>query len=365
MKNFGFGCMRLPMTAQDTVDNAVLSSMVDTFIAEGFTYFDTAHGYHSGRSETALRECLTSRYPREAYLLADKLTEDYFSKREDIVPFFENQLVWCGVDYFDYYLLHSITEHNYGKFLSADAFTETVRLRDEGKIRHLGISYHDGPELLERILNDHPEIEFVQIQFNYADYDDPTIQSRAVYDVCLRHGKGIIVMEPCKGGGLVNLPDGAQEVFRALGGGSAASYAIRFAASQQGVFMVLSGMSNFDQLRDNLSFMKDFHPLTDAEREAVDKVRAIISGEAGVPCTACRYCVAGCPKNIPIPDLFACYNAKLRYNDWNSDFYYSVCTGNGRGKASDCIACGKCEHTCPQHLPVRELLGKVSSALEN
>ncbi len=365
MKNFGFGCMRLPMLGgpEGRVDQAQFDRMVDRFLAEGFTYFDTAHGYLDGKSELALREGLVKRYPRDAYTLTDKLTADYIRTEADIRPFFQKQLEATGVEWFDYYLLHSITADSYRTFTACNAFEAVKQLQAAGKFRHLGISFHDKPALLRQVLTDHPEIEVVQIQLNYADYDDPGIESGAVYQVCREFGKPVLVMEPVKGGGLADLPEEAAAILDALGGGSPASYAIRYAASFEGVFMVLSGMSTEAQMADNLRFMKDFRPLTPAEREAVDRVRAVLRCQGAIPCTGCRYCVACCPQRIPIPDLFACLNAKKRYQDWNSDFYYGIATA-GHGKASDCIQCGQCQRACPQHLPVPALLRKAAETFE-
>ncbi len=371
MKKFGFGCMRLPMLPSDDWRNAQVdleetTRMVDRFMAEGFCYFDTAHGYLGGKSETALRECLTRRYPRDSYILADKLSGSYFHNEADIRTVFDQQLAAAGVDYFDYYLMHAQTAEHYQHFKVCKAYETAFQLKAEGKVRHVGISFHDKPEVLEQILTEYPQIEVVQIQFNYADYDDPGIQSGAVYEVCRKHGKPVIVMEPVKGGGLVNLPSEAAKVLDDLHGGSHASYAsyaIRYAASFDGVMMVLSGMSNLAQMEDNLSFMKDFRLLDTDEKRAVATVRDILKQQDAIACTACRYCTDGCPKQIAIPDLFACMNAKQQFKDWNSDFYYGVHT-TGRGKASDCIRCGKCEHACPQHLPIRDLLQKVAETFE-
>ena len=362
MRNFGFGCMRLPMNG-DEVDYKEFSQMVDTFLEEGFHYFDTAHGYLDGKSETALRECLTKRYPRECYLLTNKLTTNFFNKEEEIRPFFESQLKACGVDYFDYYLMHAQNAEIYKKYKNCRAYEAAQELKAEGRVRHVGISFHDKAEVLDMILTEHPEIEAVQIQFNYVDYEDAGLQSRLCYEVCRKHNKPVIVMEPVKGGNLVNLPEEAKKELDALEGGSYASYAIRFAAGFEGMMMVLSGMSNMEQLRDNISYMKEFRPLSEKELEAVNKVRAIFGAQNLIPCTACRYCTDGCPKHIPIPDLFACMNAKKNFKDWNADFYYMVHTRNA-GKASDCVECKACEEICPQHLEVCRLMKEVAAEFE-
>lgn len=362
-KNFGFGCMRLPMKGSE-VDYAEFERMVDAFLAEGFNYFDTAHGYLSGKSETALRDCLVRRHPRESFILTDKLTEPYFQKEEDIRPFFESQLKACGVEYFDFYLMHAQSRENFEKFRRCRAYETAFDLKKEGKVRHVGISFHDTAEMLERILTQYPQIEVVQIQFNYLDYEDPAVQSRKCYEVCRKHGKPVIVMEPVKGGNLVNLPEDAKAVYVRLGTASPASYAIRFAAGFEGMFMVLSGMSNMAQMQDNLSYMKDFRPLDEAERTAVGEVRGILRSMRLISCTACRYCTDGCPKHISIPDLFSCMNAKVGYHDWSAGFFYREVFTKNNGKASDCIGCGKCEKSCPQHLPIRSLLKDVAREFE-
>ena len=361
-KNFGFGCMRLPEKGGG-IDIEQCKLMFDKFLEEGFNYFDTAHGYHDGKSETAIRQCLTSRHPRESYVLTNKLTEPYFNKREDICPFFESQLEACGVDYFDFYLMHAQDKRIFQKFKRCQAYEEALALKEEGKIKHFGISFHDKASVLEEILTQYPQIEVVQIQFNYVDYDDASVESRKCYEVCRKFGKPVIVMEPVKGGSLVNLPDEAKKVFDDLGGGSPASYAIRFAASFDGIMMVLSGMSNLAMVEENTSFMKNFKPLDEREMEAVGKVRSIFRAQNLIPCTACHYCTSGCPKHILIPDLFACLNAMRAFKTWNASYYYSVHTTD-HGKASDCIKCGKCEAACPQHLPIRDLLVDVAKEFE-
>ena len=363
-KNFGFGCMRLPMKNEE-VDYEELNKMVDTFLENGFNYFDTAHGYVGQKSEIAVRECLAKRYPRERFILTDKLTDFYFKSPEDIRPFFESQMEACGVEYFDFYLMHAQNKKNFQFFKECQAYETAFELKKEGKIRHVGISFHDTADVLDQILTEYPQIEVVQIQLNYVDFDDVAVQSRKCYEVCRKHNKPVIIMEPVKGGNLVNLPSDAQKIFDELQGGSNASYAIRFAAGFEGVFMVLSGMSNMDQMLDNISYMKDFKPLNDKEKEAVAKVCAVFSNMHLIACTACRYCIDGCPKHISIPDLFACMNTKNIYHDWNANYYYNQVHTKNAGKASDCIECGKCEKACPQHLPIRNLLKDVAKEFES
>ena len=352
-KNFGFGCMRLPVNG-DEVDYVEFSKMIDTFLANGFNYFDTAVFYVDGKSEKALGDCLAARYPRESFVLADKLSNISFKCKEDIEPWINTQLKTCGVEYFDFYLMHAQRADIYAQYKDNCAYEEAFRLKKEGKLRHVGISFHDNAEFLEKILTDYPEIEFVQLQFNYVDYEDERVQSRLCYEVCVKHGKPVFVMEPVKGGQLVNMSEPMGKIVDDLGGGSRASYAIRFAASFPNVVMVLSGMGNMDMMNDNISAMKDFCPLNEKEMEALQKAAAIYHGEGQIPCTGCRYCVDDCPQQIPIPDIFAAVN-KGKNNGETVDL--EKIPG---GKAADCVNCGKCQKNCPQFLPIRSLLRKIS-----
>ena len=363
-KNFGFGCMRLPMKDGE-VDLEECCRMTDLFLAEGFNYFDTAHGYLDGKSETAIREFLVKRYPRDSYVLTNKLSTNFFNKEEEIEPLFGDQLKACGVDYFDFYLMHAQSKDIFEKYKKCRAYEKALEFKAEGRIKHFGISFHDTADVLDQILTEYPQIEIVQIQLNYLDFKDPAVQSGKCYQVCRKHGKPVIVMEPVKGGSLVNLPQQAKAILDDLGGGSPASYAIRFAAGFEGIRMVLSGMSNLEQMQDNLSYMKDFQPLNERETAAVDQVCQIFHSMNLIPCTACRYCTDGCPQHISIPDLFSCMNAQQIHKGWNAKYYYNEVHTKHHGKASDCIACGKCEDICPQHLPIRNLLKDVVKVFEN
>lgn len=362
-KNFGFGCMRLPMVDGE-VDYRETCDMVDAFLENGFNYFDTAHGYLGGKSELALRECLTKRYPRDAYILTNKLSGHFINRREDIRPLFQQQLEACGVAYFDFYLMHAQDKNSFRRYKELGCYETSLELLKEGKIRHFGISFHDKAAVLDEILTEYPQIEVVQIQLNYVDFDDASVESRKCLEVCRKHGKPAIVMEPVKGGSLVNLPEEAQAVLDALHGGSNASYAIRFAASQEGVMMTLSGMGSMDMMNDNISYMRDFKPLTVEEGDAIDQVCSIFRSQGLIPCTACRYCTEVCPQGIAIPDLFACMNAKKQFNNWNTEYYYNNIHTKDNNKASDCLKCGLCEDICPQHLSIRELLEDVAREFE-
>ena len=361
----GLGCMRFPTKADGNIDTETVRQMVDLFMREGFNYFDTAHGYLDGRSERMVRTCLTTRYPRDSYLLADKLSPNGFEHHEEIRPLIEDQLRACGVDYLDYYLMHSQGPSNYDKYQRCGAYDEALAARDAGLVRHVGFSFHSDAAFLDRILTDHPDMEFVQLQVNYLDWESGVIQSHACCEVAAAHGKPVVVMEPVKGGMLVNLPDEAREALAAAGPGSPASYALRFAASLPGVEMVLSGMGTPAMVEENVRTFSPLVPLAREEHAAVERVAQILRGQGVVECTGCRYCVDGCPKRINIPELFSCLNAKRGYNEDSAGYYYRTThTGNGHGLASECVGCGACERACPQHLPIRELLREVAAEFE-
>ena len=362
-KNFGFGVMRLPVTDGKT-DPDAFCKMVDLFLSRGFNYFDTAHGYMEGKSELLIGQCLSARYPREQFVLTDKLSDGHFQSEADIRPLFQQQLEACGVEYFDFYLMHAQDHTNFQKYKSCQAYETAFDLKAEGKIRHVGISFHDKAEVLDKILSEYPQIEVVQIQFNYVDYESASVQSKKCYDVCRKHNKPVIIMEPVKGGSLVNLPVEAQQVFEKLKNGSDASYAIRFAAGFEGVCMVLSGMNTLEMVEENTGYMQDFKPLNKEEQNAVQAVRAIFNQQNLIGCTACRYCCDGCPQKIDIPALFSCMNASRTFQTWNAKFYYRDIHTSGCAKASDCIGCGACENICPQHLPIRTLLQDVAKEFE-
>lgn len=355
-KKLGFGMMRLPM-CDGKVDEPQTCAMVDAFLRAGFNYFDTAHGYLGGQSEVAIRNCLTSRYPRDAYLLTDKLSPGCFEKEEEIRPLFRLQLETCGVDYFDFYLLHANSRERHKFFKATRAYEIVQELKAEGKIRHVGMSFHDDAKTLDEILTAQPEIEVVQLQFNYADYIDPRVQSRDCYEVCRKHGKKVLVMEPVKGGSLVRLPE---DILKEMAPMSPASYAIRFAASFDEVVMVLSGMSDIRQVEDNLGYMADFRPLSQQEYGLIDRARTAFQGQNRIPCTTCRYCTDGCPAGLDIPELFAILNDK-RGKAEDADARYAAQTV----RADACLECGQCEEVCPQHLHIRQLLKAVGSAFSD
>ena len=372
MKKFGFGCMRLPLLHKDdqtAVDVKTLCALFDAFLEKGFTYFDTALAYHGYKSEEFVREALVKRHPRASFLLATKLPPRMLKAEEDHEAIFSEQLEKCGVEFFDYYLLHNIGANAYRQALEYDSFGFVRRKKKEGWIRNVGMSFHDTPELLDEILAaHHQDLDFVQLQINYIDWENPGIQSRRCHEVVRKYGMPIVVMEPCKGGNLVRVPAAAEAMMKAHAPeASIPSWAIRYAASQEGVFMVLSGMNTMEQVLDNTSYMDDFQPLSDEEYAIIAKVTDLINADTAISCTNCRYCVEHCPNDIPIPDYFALYNSSRRATTDNisSQFVYYLNLASEHGKASDCIACRACEEACPQHLEISELMRNVSELYDN
>lgn len=363
----GFGLMRLPMNGGD-VDIDQTKQMVDMFLEAGFTYFDTAYGYLEGKSEAAVKEALVNRYPRDRFLLATKLPAwDGVKDAEEAKAMFETSLERTGAGYFDFYLLHNLGEHRTQAFDDFGIWEFLAEKKAQGLIRNLGFSFHDKADLLDEILTAHPEMDFVQLQINYADWDNPTIESRLCYETARKHGKEIIIMEPVKGGNLAVLPEKLEDIFKAVNpDASVSSWAIRYAASLEGIITVLSGMSDISQMKDNLSYMKEFKPLSEEEREAVQKVQKALSEIPTVPCTACAYCMKGCPENIAIYGTFQAVNMLNIYGNMESasGSYTWNTEGHGWNKASACIECGKCEEVCPQHIHIREELKKAAWIFE-
>ncbi len=367
-KKLGFGAMRLPLIDPDDpkrIDLDQVCRMVDLYMEGGFRYFDTAYPYHEGHSEEALRQCLVERYPRERFLLADKMPVFLVKAKEDYERFFTEQLRRCGVSHFDVYLLHNLGRDRYPDVERFGGFDFLRRLKERGLARNIGFSFHDDAKTLDRILTDHPEVDVVQLQINYLDWNGAVVQSGRCYDVATRHGKQVIVMEPVKGGQLANLPDAAMQWFTDFYGSAApspASLAIRFAASLDNVRVVLSGMSTPEQVADNTAYMGEFIPLSDDEYELTGKIERELKRSIKVPCTGCRYCMEVCPKNIAIPDYFGLLNLHAVTGN-KTNMYYQRYSMN-HGKASDCLKCGLCETNCPQHIPIREMLESFKALYE-
>lgn len=361
-KKLGFGAMRLP-EIDGEIDKAQVTKMIDSFIAAGFKYFDTAYPYHGGRSEGVLKECLVRRHPRSSFFLADKMPVWDVKESRDYERIFNEQLSRCGVEYFDFYLLHALDRGRYKATTDLGGFEFVKGLKETGKARCVGFSFHDKPEVLDKILSEHPELDFVQLQINYLDWKSPDVQSERLYETATAHNKPIIIMEPVKGGNLASLPPEAGKYIDSLNSHmSYASYAIRYAASLPNVMMVLSGMSDMSQAADNIEYMKSFLPLSREERQAVENAARVLGMADTVPCTACKYCVDDCPKHIPIPNIFKLYNA-IRTDGVLDKSAYAAAV-SGKGKAGECVKCGKCEGHCPQHIEIRKQLEKAASVFE-
>lgn len=362
----GFGLMRLPKTKDGKIDLEQTKQMVDRFMEAGLTYFDTAYVYDDGDSERAAKAALVDRYPRESFTLATKLcawmgAHDEKSAKQQ----FYTSLERTGAGYFDYYLLHALQAGNYKTYDKYHIWDFVKEQKEKGLIKHWGFSFHATPDILDQLLTDHPDAEFVQLQLNYADWENPDVTARENYEVARKHGKSIVVMEPVKGGALANPPTKVQEIFRQADlKASFASWAIRYAASLDGIITVLSGMSNLEQMEDNLSYMKDFRPLNAHEQQAIRKAQEAINGVKSIPCTACHYCTGGCPKQIPIPEIFAARNRQLVWGQLQEgQAAYDQLAAKGN-VASDCICCGQCERACPQQIKVIQRLKECAAALE-
>ena len=364
-RRLGFGCMRLPKLEDGSIDIAQFCQMVDAYLAAGFCYFDTAYTYHGGQSEIALKEALVSRHPRDSYLLATKLPAWSIQNAGDPQRIFDDQLSKTGAGYFDYYLLHSITCENRSTYDQYDCWSFGLQKKKEGKVRHFGFSFHAHPAMLDELLTLHPEVDFVQLQINYLDWQNPIVQSAACYEIARKHGKPVIIMEPVKGGTLASLSEElAKKLDNVCPGASPASWALRFCAELSGVMMILSGMSTPSQMNENLCTMQSPAPFTQSERRVLAEVTSALRRAQTIGCTSCRYCTDGCPQHISIPDQFRLYNALLLDSECrqpHSDYAQLVQSG---GRAKDCVACGQCENACPQHLPIIDLLKKVSAALD-
>ena len=370
MKKLAFGLMRLPLLDENdntSIDIERVKGMADAYMEAGFNYFDTAAPYHGKHSEIAFREAVVKRYPRESYTVTDKLSFGMINSAEEMQPFFDAQLERLGVEYIDIYLLHALGRGSYAKAQEFKAFEFAAQKKAEGKVKHVGFSFHASAEVLDQILTEHPEVEYVQLQINYLDWEDENVQSRKCYEVAVKHGKKVLVMEPVKGGGLAVVSPVVEKLFKDYNPtASPASWAVRFCASLEDVVMVLSGMSNEEQIADNTSYMKEFQPLNDEEKAILEKAAEIIRNDIAVSCTGCAYCVDDCPQNIAIPDYFKIYNRNKQLQGtttgWDKMAYANK--AKERGKASDCIECGLCEGHCPQHLNIRELLKDVANTLE-
>ena len=357
----GFGLMRLP-EKDGHIDIEKTCEMVDMFLAKGYKYFDTAYLYGGGESERAVKEALTKRHPRDSFYVATKIPNFAIKSKEDMDKIFNEELERTGLEYIDFYLLHNLTSSNIDAFEACDCWEWLKAKKEAGLIKNYGFSCHDGPEFLEKALTEHPDVDFVQLQINYADWEAENVKSGACYETVVKHGVPVMIMEPVKGGTLAQLRPELEEIFKeANPDASVASWAIRYAAGLPGAAVVLSGMSTIEQVEDNLATFENIKPLSDEEMAVIEKVKDIMASADTIPCTSCKYCVDGCPMQINIPGIFSIYNSAKTYglSARNKSDYENRHTAH----ASDCIACGQCEEICPQHLPIIEKLKEISQML--
>lgn len=363
----GFGLMRLPKNADGSINLEQTNEMVDLFIGQGLTYFDTAFVYDQGESEKAVFECIVKRHPRKSFTLATKLMVEGCATEEEAKNEFNISLERTGAGYFDYYMLHAINSGNYEKYNAFHLWDYVKELKEKGLIKHYGFSFHDKPEVLDKILSEHEDVGFVQLQLNYADWESENIQARKCYEVARKHNKSIVVMEPLKGGALANPPENVLKVLKdANPDASAASWGIRYVAGMEGIITVLSGMSSVEQMKDNLSYMSKFEPLNEAEKAVMEKAKEEVKNIKGIACTGCHYCTDGCPASIPIPEIIAAENIWITKMDkwWAKSDYRKAVEAEGKSKASDCAKCGQCETMCPQKLPIVEIMRQCAADLE-
>lgn len=369
MKKLGFGLMRLPLINEEEneVDIKTLQELVDYYMQEGYNYFDTAHTYLNGNSEKAIKQVLSDKYPRSSFFLATKLPIFNLEKEEDMEEIFNEQLERCGVEYFDYYLLHNVSTKHIEKFTEIDAFKFVKDKKEEGKIKHIGISLHDTPEFLEKILIKHPEIEFVQLQINYLDWTDNIIQSKKLYDIACQYDKKILIMEGLKGGALSNIPNEAKKLlYKYDKSKSAVSWSFRFNLSLENIMVILSGMNRMEDLKENIEIFENFTPLNKEEYLVLDEVRKIINSYSKIKCTSCNYCISHCPKNINIPYFFELYNSQKVLNQTHSlgMYYRNYTSQKNKNKASECIKCESCIDSCPQKIDIPKELENVVKTFE-
>jgi len=371
MKNFGFGMMRLPLLDEndfESIDFEEVNKMVDLFIENGYNYFDTAYPYHDGKSEEAVKKCVIERYPRESVIIANKLPIFLITKEEQLEQIFNQQLERCGVEYFDYYLMHNVSGFSEKGFIDVDSFSFAKQKKEEGKIKKLGLSTHANAEYLDNVLSQHPEMEFVQLQINYLDWENEGVESRKCVEIANKYDLPILIMEPLKGGFLVDIPEEAEKIMKDYNpDNSIVSWALRYVASIEIVMMVLTGSSTLDQAKQNIEIMNNFQKLNEEEYKIIDQVVDIINSNITVACTKCNYCVSSCPVGINIPKLFTLYNnEKIEDNDQFTavgNMYVNIAKSDSK-IASDCIKCGACIKECPQHIDIPTVMDDVKATFE-